>query len=270
MRPQSRIRLFASLVWNTAVTPTTAGCLALTTALFVSIDGSAQTRWVTSGTTEDLSARRQPYHFVVPPGKQAEDIVDIAIDGSNNYVFAWFRGTRGEPREVSAGTTEDLDHYRQPYSSRFPEGYTSADVVGIGIDDRGRNGETTYVFFRDCNYAVGTSDDLHTRLYPYLPAGGRTCNDILSIAMDGDFWRRDGQGGESRALVAYAWYNDGTVSAGYMPERNDRLWGVTASLSSYRQPYHYVLPSNWNSSMRILGIGIDGENNHVYTFYLEN
>jgi hypothetical protein len=90
--------------------------------------------------------------------------------------------------------------------------------------------------------------------------------------MDGSVWRRDIEGphGEGASvLVAYAWYNDGTVSAGYMPEWDDRLAGATASLSSYRQPYDYVLPSNWNSSMRILGIGIDGENNHVYTFYLE-
>jgi hypothetical protein len=242
----------------------------LISGLFASVDGSAETRWVTSGTTGDLSAHRAPYHFDVPPGQQARNIVDIAIDGSNNYVFAWYRAAaRNASRQVSAGTTEDLDRFRELYPSTFPAGYTSSDVVGIGVDSNAPEGETTYVFFRDCNYVLGTSGNLHIGLYPYSPAGGRTCDDILAIALDGDFWRRDGQGGEYRALVAYAWYNDGTVSAGYMPERIDRLSGVTAGLSSYREPYHYELPSNWNSRMTILGIGIDDDINHVYTYYLE-
>jgi hypothetical protein len=232
----------------------------------------AEELWVTAGTTEDLSARRAPYHFVVPDGKRAGDIVDIAIDGKNNSCFVWFRGS---PRQVSAGSTEDLGKYRKPYTSYFPENYDSGDVVGIAIDEKAgdtgysRTDETTYVFFKDGRYTAGTTNQPHQpgKFFRYLPADGKSYTDIIAIAMDGDFTPDAGEQVKRIYLVVYAWYKDGTVSAGFMPTYVDRSYGAVAKLDSYRKPYKYKLPKNWKPGMEILGIGIDGEKNHVYTWY---
>jgi len=234
---------------------------------------SAEELWVSIGTTEDLSARRpnDPYHFVVPAGKSADKIVDIAIDGRNNTSFAWFRG---KPRQVSGGSTRNLGEYRAPYTSYFPEGYNSGDVAGIAINEsaggvHSYEKETTFVFFRDGKYTAGTTDNPrgHGKLYRYVPAGGKRYRDIVAIAMDGIFSSRDKRGVRTPQLVVYAWYKDGTVSAGFMPTTVDRLSGDVADLDSYRTSYGYELPDNWQPGMKILGIGIDGENNHVYTWY---
>ncbi|MBX3331576.1 MAG: hypothetical protein KF722_14305 [Nitrospira sp.] len=232
----------------------------------------AEELWVTAGTTEDLSARRAPYHFVVPDGKSAGDIVDIAIDGKNNTCFVWFRGS---PRQVSAGSSDNLGKYRKPYTSSFPENYDSGDVVGIAINEKAgdtgysRTDETTFVFFRDGRYTAGTTDQPYQpeRFYRYVPADGKSYDDIVAIAMDGDFEIKKSSQVSSVHLVAYAWYRDGTVSAGFMPTYIDRSYGAMAKLDSYRKPYNYKLPKNWKPGMEILGIGIDGENNHVYTWY---
>ncbi len=234
----------------------------------------AEELWVTAGTTDDLDARKAPYHFVVPDGKRARDIVDIAIGGQNNTCYAWFRGS---PRQVSGGSSADLGKYRKPYTSYFPDNYDSGDVVGIAINEKAgdtgysRTDETTFVFFKDGRYTAGTTNQPYQRerFYRYVPADGKGYDDIVAIAMDGDFTPDAGEQVQRIYLVVYAWYKDGTVSAGFMPTYVDRSKGAVAKLDSYRKPYTYKLPRNWKPGMEILGIGIDGESNHVYTWYRE-
>ena len=204
---------------------------------------------VTAGTSGDLSSRRKPYSYKLPAGKTPEDIVRMGIDGSNNWVFAWYRdGT------VSVGTTRDLGSRKKPYNYQLPAGKTPDDIVGMGID-----GSNNWVlaWYRDGTVSAGTSKNLSSRknLYKYELPTGKTPGDIIGIAIDGfvlvkdpgkvieivgDATETEGEDIYTAILSAvkqlpkflqsltFAWYKDGTVSA-----------GSSMNLSQVRVPYSY-------------------------------
>lgn len=46
---------------------------------------------VSAGSSDDLDRYRRLYRYSLPPGKRPNDIVGMALDGSNNYTFVWFK-----------------------------------------------------------------------------------------------------------------------------------------------------------------------------------
>ncbi len=174
------------------------------------------------------------------PGKDRyvpRDMVGFAIDGENNWNFAWSRdGT------VTAGSSSRLHNYRIPYRYALPPGYSPSNIAGMGLD-----GENNWIFvwFKDGKVSAGTSNDLDKNRKPYrysLPSG-YSPSDIVGMGVDGENnW-------------IFAWYKDGKVSA-----------GTSNDLDKHRRPYRYSLPSGYSPS-DIVGMGVDGENNWIFTWY---
>jgi len=192
---------------------------------------------VSSGTSWNLSEYRQPYAYSLPPGKSPNDIVGMAIAGSNDHVYVWYRdGT------VSSGTSSNLEQYRKLYAYSLPPGKSPDDIVGMG--SAGSN-DHVYAWYRDGTVSSGTSSNLeqYRKLYPYSLPPGKSPDDIVGIAIAG-----------SNDYV-YAWYRDGTISS-----------GTSSNLEQYRQPYAYSLPSG-KSPDDIVGMGSAGSNDHVYVWY---
>ena len=81
------------------------------------------------------------YGYSVAHGKQPKDVVAVAIDSSNNMIFAYYRdGT------VSAGTSDDLDNKRPATEYRLPGDKSPQDIIDIGIDGFNHH---VYAFYRD-------------------------------------------------------------------------------------------------------------------------
>jgi M6 family metalloprotease-like protein len=138
-----------------------------------------------------------------------------------------------------AGTSADLDRYRNPYAFVTAQGRNPSDIVGMGIasDDR------VYVWYRDGWVSAGSSGNLAAYRAPYryrLPSG-RTPADIVGMGIANDDH-------------VYAWYRDGTVSS-----------GTTLDLEAYRPPYAFTLPPGYRPS-DIVALGIASDD-HVYAWY---
>jgi hypothetical protein len=184
-------------------------------------------------------------------------VADMAIDGTNNLVFAWYLdGT------VSAGSSRDLSSKREPQGYKLPDGKTARDIVGMGID--GTN-NLVFAWYRDGTVSAGSSRDLTSKRKPtpYKLPGGKTPNDIVGMAIDGLVFDKPAQRlfdlvGEAFKLagkddkendsassaesamkikdalsgfiteLVFAWYKDGTVSA-----------GSSTDLLKLRPPYSY-------------------------------
>lgn len=134
---------------------------------------------VSAGDTGNLTSRRAPYAYTLPPGKTPYDIVDMDIAGSDDHVFAWYRdGT------VSSGTSSDLDAYRAPQPYTLPPGKTVGDIVGIGI--AGSN-DRVYVWYADGTVSSGSSRDLDafTPPQPVAMPPERSATQIMAIAIAG-------------------------------------------------------------------------------------
>ena len=85
---------------------------------------------------------------------------------------------------VSAGSSEDLDVFLDPYSYTPTAGWTSVDVVGMGIagsDDR------VYAWYSDGTVSSGTSSDLafYRAPYRYSLTPSKTPADIVGIGIAG-------------------------------------------------------------------------------------
>jgi hypothetical protein len=189
-------------------------------------------RKVTAGSSTNLSSKREPQPYTLPSGKTPRDIVGMGIDGTNNLVFAWYRdGT------VSAGSSRNLFSERKPEPYVLPAGKTPADIVGTGID--GKN-DLVFAWYRDGTVSAGSSRNLGSKREPepYVLAAGKTPNDVIEMGIDGLAAEKpitkvveligavvslDEEDIEKklkaffsdvlRSLV-FAWYRDGTVSAG--------------------------------------------------------
>ena len=189
---------------------------------------------VSAGSSTDLSSKRDPQPYTLPKGKTVSDIVGMGIDGTNNLVFAWYRdGT------VSAGTSRNLGAERPPAPYVLPGGKRPDDVVGMEID--GKN-NLCFAWYRDGTVSAGSSRDLGSKRQPapYVLADNKTAADVIDMGIDGlaeekllpalidltgeafGVGKDDKSIGEelkklfddvTRSLV-FAWYRDGTVSAG--------------------------------------------------------
>jgi M6 family metalloprotease-like protein len=141
---------------------------------------------------------------------------------------------------VAAGTTRDLDAYREPAGYTLPPGLWARDLIdaGIAADDR------VYAWFRDGTVASGTSRDLAAHRTPeaFTVAAGRTVADLVAVAIASDDH-------------VYAWYRDGTVSA-----------GTSRDLGAYRAAQAFVLPDVRRPDA-VLAIAIAKSNDHVYAWY---
>jgi hypothetical protein len=170
--------------------------------------------WFDDGTVRRGSSVRSddvPYKYTLPAGKQPNDIVDIAI-ASDDHCYAWYRdGT------VSSGTSDNLAKYRSPYSYKVASGKTPNDIVGIAISQSPAFKDLCHVYYRDGTKYHGSSDKLgaSNTKKDYSLAPGMTPNDVVSIGIAPD-------------KKVYAWYQDGTVSA-----------GSSDDLDKFLAPYNY-------------------------------
>jgi hypothetical protein len=143
---------------------------------------------------------------------------------------------------VSAGSSEDLDAFREPYNYVPPDGRLMVDIVGMGIS--GSN-DYVYAWYEDGTVSSGASSDLDFYRTPYsysLPQG-KTPADIVGMGIAGS----DDH--------VYAWYRDGTVSS-----------GISSDLDLYQAPYSYSLPPG-KTPADIVGMGIAGSSDRVYAWY---
>lgn len=166
-----------------------------------------------------------------------QHIVGFALDGENNYMFAW-----SDDNTVTAGSSTRIHNYRHPYAYTITPGATPSDIVGMGLD--GEN-NTVYTWLRDGRVIAGTSDDLDRTRSPYrysLPPG-YSPDDIVGMGVDGENNHN------------FVWFRNGMVSA-----------GTSDDLDKFRSPYRYTLPPGYAPS-DIIGMAVDGENNMIFAFY---
>lgn len=199
---------------------------------------------VTAGSSKDLSSRRDPKPYALPDGMQPKNVVGMAIDGTNNFVFAWY-----DDGTVSAGTSTDLGSRRKRTGYTLAQGKKPSDVIGMGIDG-GNN--LVLAWYDDNQVSGGSTTDLDKRrdLRPYTLAQNKTPANVVGFAVDGivfDFKKiadlvsdvvdTDVSGiiesvlglGDLVRNLSFAWYDDGTVSA-----------GKTTKLDLHRSAYKYV------------------------------
>lgn len=174
------------------------------------------------------------------PGRDtysATNVQAIALDGENNYMFAWYKdGT------VTAGSSTRIHNFRHPYAYRVGPGIPRSDIVGMGLD--GENNRV-YAWLRNGHVISGSSDDLDRFRAPYrysLPSG-YSPNDIVGMGVDGE------------NNYNFVWFRDGRVSA-----------GTSNDLDKFRAPYRYSLPPGYSPS-DIVGMAVDGENNWTFAYY---
>jgi len=127
---------------------------------------------------------------------------------------------------------------RGPFAYALPEGYGTADIVGVGTDGQ------TYFWMRDGMVIAGTPQEPASFEAPraYAPAAGKEPEQILAMAIDGV--------GDK----VFTWYDDGSYSVG-SAERLD------AESSGAR----YELPPDQPGGPR--GIGMDGAWDQVHAWY---
>jgi len=212
---------------------------------------------VSAGSSKDLSSKRKPEPYKLPDGKKPRDIAEMAIDGTNNLVFAWYHdGT------VSAGSSRDLSSKRKREPYKLPDGKTPKDIAGMGID--GTN-NLVFAWYGDGTVSAGSSRDLTSKRkpLPYKLAPGKTPADVIGMDIDGLVFdkpaerlftlvgevfklagsdeKENNSAGNAESAenirkalsgliteLVFAWYSDGTVSA-----------GSSTDLIKLRQPYTY-------------------------------
>ena len=147
---------------------------------------------------ESCVLRNRPNRWPGPrtPPVNAANIVGMGVDGSNNYVFTWYRdGT------VTAGSSRKTHEERIPQQYSLPPGKSPSDIVGMGID--GSNNKV-FAWYRNGRVSSGSSRNLENNRSPYRysVANGESPGTIRGMGIDGtnDF--------------VFAWYEDATVSAG--------------------------------------------------------
>ena len=197
--------------------------------------GPAEGTVVFGGMSRDLDAYRPAQQYTLKAG--AVDVAGIAIAGSNDVVYAWYRdGT------VSAGDTRNLISRRAPYNYTLPPGKSPLDIVDLGIAG---SDDHVYAWYRDGTVSSGTSSDLdaYRPPQPYTLPAGKTVNDVVGIGIAG-----------SNDHV-YVWYADGTVSS-----------GTTRDFDAYSLPQVVSMPPE-RSAGQIMALGIAGSDDHVYSWF---
>lgn len=191
---------------------------------------------VTSGIRTDLDYYASLYNTSASGTSKMEDIVAVAIAGSTDHCYTWYKdGT------VSVGISSDLDRYQPKRSYSLAPGKFPSDVAGIGITG---STDHCYVWYKDGTVSSGTSRDLdrYRGRYSYSLAPGMTPSDIVGMGIAGSNDH------------CYVLYDDGTASS-----------GTSSNLDRYRSRYTYTLDPS-KSIDEIVGLGIAGSNDHFYVW----
>lgn len=185
----------------------------------------------------------------VPTNILPTNITGVAIGSlfNNDFVLSWYDyGGR------ASGSSQELGSRINPYDGKctacyfiLPTNMGPDDVIDIAF----ANPRNVLYYFRNGTVSVGSPVDadkvkkqqafsLPPGKYPYNIVGiGSTCNHPLNEA------------------TVYAWYDDGTVSA-----------GSYLDLDSYREPYPYTLPAGKTIEV-IDSMAIACSDDHVYVWY---
>ncbi|MEN8133287.1 MAG: hypothetical protein ABFS45_24545 [Pseudomonadota bacterium] len=244
---------------------------------------------VSSGTSVDLTAHRRPYATVLKPGMQDFNVVSSAIVILHKLTpeGRWMSDENGRRKQFvhtmvfysdntwSIGTTNRVDSLGIG-KYVLPPGYRPDQIVGAGSA-----GPYVYLWFSEgttCRatfprtsgrdkrtlgfaesfedkdwYFLDPTGTFHCgsgsggKIYGYTPAHGKQAKDIVGVAIDGNFYQRE--------FTVFAYYRDGTVSA-----------GTSDDLDSKRAATEVRLPGD-KSPFDIIDVAIDGVNHHVYAFY---
>lgn len=157
-----------------------------------------------------------------PPGQDPDDVVGIAIDGSD-HVFTYFRdGTFYE------GTSTDLDRYRAGRSYSVANGRSPLDIRGIDI--AGSSGKV-YTWYSDNTRSVGTLSDLDAH------------QGATAVSLPTGFSLNQAYG------VAIAGSNDHVFSWFHHTSGKTRLVGSSTRLDAHDAGEAFVFPS-WGSAGR--------------------
>ncbi len=147
---------------------------------------------------------------------------------------------------VGVGSSRDLDAHFAPYGTAAPPGLSICDAVGIGIAG---SDDHVYVWYRDGTISSGSTRHLgqYRPPQPFSLPPGRWPSDIVAIAITGASERvRD---------RVYAWYRDGTMSA-----------GTSRDLAADIPPRPYTLAPG-KDPLSVVGIAIAKSNDRVFAWY---
>ncbi|MEM9089462.1 MAG: serine hydrolase domain-containing protein [Cyanobacteria bacterium P01_F01_bin.53] len=164
-------------------------------------------------------------------------MVGLAI-GNNNRVNAWY-----SDGQYTIGSASDLDEHREAQAFSLPSGKSMADVVAIA---RGGPQNHVYSWYMDGSYSIGTASDLDAhgnflrRDGSFKIASGRRKSTIAGIAVN------------TTGDTFYAYYHDGTVSAGDSPENLTNRWD---------SPREYSVPGQQQRRYNIVDIAHSANGN---------
>ena len=189
------------------------------------------------------------------------DIVGIDIAWDTGHTYAWYRdGT------VSSGRSGDLGQHRTRYPYVLPPGYQPADIVGIAHSGHAEQGKgmqvktlpAVYAFYRDGRYSVGVSNNLakFQKPAPYHLPSGKQPQDIVGVSYSGRERMTWEMMNDHKDMAFFAFYADGTVSAGFEAGR----------LDTFRKPYQYVLPAGV-SPRDVVDVGVAPDTRHHFAWY---
>ncbi|MEM6795409.1 MAG: serine hydrolase domain-containing protein [Acidobacteriota bacterium] len=166
------------------------------------------------GTTSDLDAHSAPQTYILPAGKEPQDIAGIA-SMPGDYVFAWYKD-----ETVSYGTHDNLG---AGFVTDFtlPEGQQIDYLVGIGLSNPAGK---VYAWWEDGTRTVGTYLNLgaYNDVKDYFMPVGQSPYTIRSIAI-------------SKNDKVYTFYSNETVSK-----------GTSRYLDHHLAPYSTALPPQIN------------------------
>jgi len=188
--------------------------------------------------------------------------VDARLDSSNNH-FLYNNSFSNHKllRLMEADGLEEIergidgadagDYYRRgrtfnpnsrPSSKKYDETYSGVHVYNFS--NPGTRMTATFQVLL-CTVSAGSSEDLdrYRRQYSYALPPGKTPDDVVGMAIDGD------------NNYNFVWFKDGTVSA-----------GSSDDLDRYRRLYRYSLPPGKNPN-DIVGMAIDGDNNYNFVWF---
>lgn len=172
--------------------------------------------------------------------KRHTPIIDLAINKSENRVFAWY--TNGT---VSSGSSTDLDSHSAPKKFTLPDGKKLIDIRAIAFSIIGK----VYVWYDDGTLSIGSPTDLDLYRKPgekkevSLPSGKSMLEIVgIGIAKSNDH--------------VYIWYDDGTVSS-----------GTSTDFDKHFKPKPFqTAPGSGGTSYDIRGMDI-AANDRVYAWF---
>ena len=232
---------------------------------------------VSSGTSVDLKVHRSPYASALKIGQENINVAGAAIIWGNTFdnydihsdkrtmhKFSDYALVLYSDRTWSTGATNRVDSFGHG-NYYLPRGKSPRDIVGVGFSGGGvqtlQKG-FVFIWFSDgtaCTclfphsyfknyYILKNSGNLNCgdpnysgKHYGYTLASGKRHKGVVGV-------------GIARNNLVFAYYRDGTVSA-----------GTSDDLDSKRPATKYQLPTGMTPE-DIIDIGI-AYNNHVYAFY---